>query len=144
MLDGDNREIPDHELETDGLAIMQWKRYEIENYLLVPEAIRRFLCPDPQDLFLSHAANKAFEYLHQQLPETVFSNPLSDEAEAVMEVPASKKMLPQMFERAGRQMEKNDYYLIAEKMNKNEIHQDAIEMLDAIARLFPSPSEGEQ
>lgn len=48
--DGDNRQTPAHELETSGLEIRRWKRYEIENYLLVPEAIQRFLSP-LQDLF---------------------------------------------------------------------------------------------
>jgi hypothetical protein len=137
LLDGDNRMIPAHEMETDGLTIRKWKRYEIENYLLVPEAIRRFLSPDPQDMFTSHDANKALEYLKTQLPPAVFSEPLSDETEAVVEIPASKKLLPQMFDRTNRKLEKNDYYLIAEQMAENEIHEDIKTVLDAIAALLP-------
>ena len=137
LLDGDNRMIPAHEMETDGLTILKWKRYEIENYLLVPEAIRRFLSPDPQDMFTSHDANRAIEYLKTQLPPAVFSNPLSDETQAVVEVPASKKLLPQMFDRTERKLEKNDYYLIAEQMAENDIHGDIRSVLDAIAALLP-------
>ena len=42
LLDGDNRDEPDDELTSAGLAVLRWRRYEIENYLLQPEAIKRF------------------------------------------------------------------------------------------------------
>ncbi len=137
LIDGDNREIEDHDISTEGLVILRWKRYEIENYLLVPDAIRRLLMPDPQDLFGQAASERATEYLRTQLPEPFFRNPLSDATEAVVEVPASKKLLPQMFEAAGRPMEKSDFFLVAEKMEPREIHPDVRQVLDKISELIP-------
>ena len=43
LLDGDNRDEPDAETTGAGLAVLRWRRYEIENYLLQPEAIKRFI-----------------------------------------------------------------------------------------------------
>ena len=60
-LDGDNRSLPDHELTADGLHIVRWHRYEIENYLVVPDAIKRTLSPEPADLFTASTASKAID-----------------------------------------------------------------------------------
>jgi hypothetical protein len=141
LLDGDNREIEDHDVVTEGLTIARWKRYEIENYLLVPAAIRRFLSPEGQELLGLPAEDKAIEYLKTQLPDSFFRNPLSDATEAVVDVPASKKLLPQMFQVAGRSMEKSDFFLIAEKMKRDEIHPDVEQVLDRIAQLLPDDFE---
>jgi len=43
LLDGDNRELPDHDIASEGLRIERWKRYEVENYLLHPNALARFV-----------------------------------------------------------------------------------------------------
>ena len=43
LLDGDNRHEPDAETTGAGLAVLRWRRYEIENYLLQPDAIKRFI-----------------------------------------------------------------------------------------------------
>ena len=43
LLDRDNRDEPDAETTGAGLAVLRWRRYEIENYLLQPEAIKRFI-----------------------------------------------------------------------------------------------------
>ena len=34
------------EMTRAGLVVLRWRRYEIENYLLHPEAIRRFAFPE--------------------------------------------------------------------------------------------------
>ena len=137
LLDGDNRGLEDHELASEGLTIVRWKRYKIENYLLVPEAIVRYLSEDEQTLFSRASAEKAMEYLKTQLPGSFFESPLSDDTQAVVEVAASKKLLPQMFDLAGRPMEKSDFFLLAEKMLPAEIHPDVRGILDQIADLLP-------
>jgi hypothetical protein len=78
------------------------------------------------------------EYLRTQFAPSFFSNPLSDESQAAVEIPASKKLLPQMFDKAKRPMEKADFYLIAEAMKPEEIHPDVIAVLDKIANLVPA------
>ena len=147
LLDGDNRKLGDQELIAEGLKIVRWRRYEIENYLLVPDAIRRMFEPT---LFDPNAAERAIDYLRTQMPGSFFANPLSDETEAAVEVPASKKLLPQMFAAAGRKLEKGEFYLIAERMAPAEVHPDVVHVLDQIANLVPpvpaevdgSPTEG--
>jgi hypothetical protein len=136
LLDGDNRSLPDRELTADGLTIVRWTRYEVENYLLVPDAIRRTLSPEPADLFTATEASKAIDYLKTQLPPAFFSNPLADSA-AIVSVPASKQLLPQMFDAAGRPLEKGDFFLIAQNMKPEEIHPEVVRVLDAIAELLP-------
>jgi hypothetical protein len=137
LVDGDNREIEDREIATDGLAIVRWRRYEIENYLLVPAAIQRLLTPEEEALFAPLTADRAIEYLRTQLPGSFFDDPLSDATQAAVEVPASKKLLPQMFQAAGRPMEKSDFFMLAEKMRPDEIHPDVRTVLDKIAALIP-------
>lgn len=136
LLDGDNRALPAHEVEGTGLVIHRWKRYEIENYLLVPEAIRRFFMRDGGDLFSAGAADEAIAYLKNQLPPQTFENPLADNA-TVLTVRASKELLPQMFEAAGDPLEKEDYFLLADVMKAEEIHPDVLAVLDAIGDLVP-------
>jgi hypothetical protein len=144
ILDGDNRLSSDHDLSTQGLTILRWKRYEIENYLLVPSAIERFLAPEPEDLFTRHDANKAIDYLKRQLPAIFFEDPLSDQVQAAVEIPASKQLLPQMFQAVGRIMEKSDFFLIAKVMRKNEVHPDVLGVLDRIASLSQITAADEQ
>jgi hypothetical protein len=136
LLDGDNRDLPDHEIRADGLAIKRWKRYEIENYLLVPQAIRRTLGAD-DDLFTHAEASRAIQYLQRQLPPVFFDDPLADNA-VVESIAASKELLPKMFEAAGRHMEKSDFFLIAVNMQPNEVHPEVTQVLDMIAALLPT------
>jgi hypothetical protein len=137
LLDGDNRALEDHEVRAQGLTIVRWARYEIENYLVVPDAIKRMLGANMQDLFSMQEVDRAMAYLKTQLPEPFFADPLSDQIQAIMEIPASKKLLPEMFEAAGRPLEKSDFFLIAENMQKQEIHPEIIRVLDRIAGLLP-------
>ena len=46
LLDGDNRDEPDEQTTRAGLVVLRWRRYEIENYLLQPDAIVRFASRD--------------------------------------------------------------------------------------------------
>ncbi len=141
LLDGDNRELPDQDLKATGLTIVRWTRYEIENYLLVPDAIRRLLSPEPDDIFTAGEADAAIEYLTNQLPAPFFADPLSDRVQAIVEVPASKKLLPEMFAAAKRPLEKSDFFLIAENMFAAEIHPEVIRVLDKIAGLLPAATD---
>ena len=136
LLDGDNRGLPEREISGPGLIIHRWKRYEIENYLLVPEALRRYI-DGPRDLFSSTQAEAAMSYLRQQLPPATFPTPLDDNA-TVVTVRASKDVLPQAFSAAGLMLEKEDYFLLAEKMLPEEIHPEVRTVLDSVEALFPS------
>jgi len=135
ILDGDNRQLPDHELLADGLTILRWKRYEIENYLINAEVLSWFVKGATPDLFTTASAEKGLDYLKNQLPPAVYTNPLF-EHDYLNVTPASKTLLPGFFESANLLLTKNEYYQIAAQMLPEEIPNEIKEKLDVIYEIF--------
>ena len=129
LLDGDNRGDDSHDLGAEGLDVHIWRRYEIENYLLVPAAIERFLGFHGDNLFVRSVFTG-------ELPASAYNDPLHD-SEAVKRIPASRNILPKLFESSQPPIRKADYYRIAEVMGPEEIHPEVKEVLDRIAALLP-------
>ncbi|MDA8239706.1 MAG: AAA family ATPase [Nitrospiraceae bacterium] len=127
LLDGDNREIADHEVAADRLVIGRWRRYEAENYLIHPTALLRFAEHHTGPLFLKGAE----DYLHDQLPPAVYRSPL-DQHDYLESTPASKTLLPELFRKLDMQIGKNEYYLIAAQMKQDELCNEIKEKLDGI------------
>jgi hypothetical protein len=127
LLDGDNRNLQDHEICADGLTILRWDRYEAESYLLHPVSLERFFTNEKGPLF----ANAAMGYLREQLPPAFFKDPLQVNAFLRSE-PASKTLLPQLFEKADVTLTKSEYFLIAQQMEPAEIPAEIRQKLDAI------------
>jgi len=130
LLDRDSRMGDDHDMTDTNLQMHVWTRYEIENYLLVPKAIERFAGgPD----FFRPDVHETFR---AEYPASVLDDPLSDIA-ALTDIAASKNILPKLFPREPpvAWLPKSDYYRIAESMEPDEIHPEAIEVLDKIAAL---------
>lgn len=125
LLDGDNRAAAEREVAADGLAILRWRRYEIENYLVHPDAIARFAAAVVGGLF----AWRIVDNMARELPPAVMKAPLQDHPYLVSTA-ASKSILPAIF--AGHDIAKGDYYKLAQQMNKAEIHPEVIEKLDII------------
>jgi len=126
LLDGDNLDKPDKEIQKSGLVVLRWQRYEIENYLLQPDAVKRFA-----DFPLSdQAVEKAFR---QHVPEgaDLFGNHVS-----LGRVKASNEFLVPMFEKMGFPTPKKDLYLLAAKMEPQEIHPEAVAKLDRIGKVL--------
>jgi predicted ATPase len=126
LLDGDNRNLPDHDLLAENLRILRWQRYEIENYLLVPTALDRFLNKyQPQiELFLN-------KHIQDEWPPAVIRDPLGKHA-FLENTPASKEILPQLFYAIQYKIAKSEYYQIASVFVKDEIHKDIVTVLDRI------------
>jgi predicted ATPase len=137
LLDGDNRAMSDHEISADGLHILRWERYEAESYLLHPVSLERFLAKEKTELF----ANKAMSFLREQLPPAFFKDPLQLNAFLRSE-PASKTLLPQLFEKADHPIAKSDYFLIAAQMKKDEIPAEVGEKLDLINKMMQRKFKG--
>lgn len=132
LLDGDNRGLPKREVLAEGLEVRPWRRYEAENYLIHPTVLRRFVTKrSPGELFVGPAE----QFLCDELPRIVFNNPLRDH-DYLNRTPASKVLLPGYFKAAQASVPKEDYYQIAEQMEKDEIADEVKEMLDAIAHAF--------
>jgi hypothetical protein len=93
LLDGDNRNLPERDISADNLTILRWKRYEIENYLLHPQALLRFV-EGPEPDLLSHARRKNGEdFLKENFPPPALKDPLKD-SDYLVATAASKSILP--------------------------------------------------
>ena len=128
LLDADNRGLPDHELAAPGLTIRRWRRYEVENYLIVPSALGRFVGSRMGPLF----AEVAQKYLKDEIPPAAFREPLMDH-DYLINTPASKTLLPGLFAAVSMDVKKTDYYQVAEQMRPDEVSREVSEMLDKIA-----------
>ena len=126
LLDGDNRDEPDEETTRSRLAIYRWRRYEIENYLLLPKAIKRYL------RFPLHNAQVDDEFWKQVPPGT----DLFGDHTSLVRVKASDEFLVPMFESLGHPIPKKELYLLAATMRPEEIHPEVKEKLDALVRLL--------
>ncbi len=140
LLDRDNRELPEHDIAPSGsgLQIVRWGRYEIENYLLVPSALLRYIrsvTRAQEELFQSSMIAKAERFLKAQFPPDAFQNPLSDDA-FLKKIAASKDILPRLFAAAELNVAKKDYYQIAELFDHTEVHPDVKKNLDLIAEVL--------
>lgn len=132
LLDGDNRNLPEHEIAADNLTLLRWRRYETENYLLHPEALLRFVAGSDADLFAQGRRERGDTFLRENFPPPALKDPLKD-SDYLVATPASKSILPGFFERTGVKLSKKDYFQIAAQMQPDEIHPEVIEKLDAMA-----------
>ena len=135
LLDGDNRNLPDRELAADNLTILRWRRYEIENYLLHPEALLRFVAGSERDLLAEASRKAGEEFLKENFPPAALKEPLKD-SDYLVSTPASKSVLPGFLERADYRLSKKDYFQIAAQMKVGEIHPEAIEKLGLLASIL--------
>ena len=142
LLDGDNRNLPDREIAADNLMILRWRRYEIENYLLHPEALLRFVAGTEPDL-LAMACRKAGEdFLRENFPPPALRDPLKD-SDYLISTPASKSILPGFLERADYRLSKKDYFQIAGQMKVAEIHPEVIDKLNLMSPILDKGIESE-
>ncbi|MDD9807608.1 MAG: AAA family ATPase [Gammaproteobacteria bacterium] len=131
LLDGDNKDVQARDLKTDGLKLLRWKRYEIENYLIHPVVLEYF-AQQKVGRLLSKSVVKE---LKQILPPEVIDEPTANH-DYMRRTPASKDILPRIFDVGHLDVSKMEYYQIAEIMRPEEIHKDVRAMLDAIADHF--------
>lgn len=134
LLDGDNRNLPDHEVAAPGLTIERWERYEAESYLVHPTALLRFI-----ESRAPIAASQARRYLEEQLPPAVLHDPLGQH-EYLNRIPVSKTLLPKLFKLLPVALEKQEYYLIIEQMLPEEIPREVVQKLDRMADIFQAPA----
>lgn len=123
LLDGDNSDEPGQETLPSGLVVLRWNRYEIENYLLNPEAIKRFI----NFPLLDSEVDKRF---WKQVPP---GTDLFGDHTALQRIKASDEFLVPLFDELKQDILKSDLYLLAAAMKQDEIHPEVKEKLDRIA-----------
>lgn len=137
LIDGDaHPEIQSTGITGQGLQRLRWKRYEVESYLVHPEAIARYVAgivgpaaaaPHLVDL------RKCFE---DNYPPAFLKNPFGDYP-YLAGTKARTDLLPPLLTASGIvNLPYTRYHEIATVMTPQEIHPEVIEKLDAIVTAF--------
>jgi predicted ATPase len=133
-----NPHLPETQITGSGHQLIRWRRYEIESYLVHPDALARFV----EHKAGSEAAVEAVrEYLRQNLPPAVLQAPLAEHP-MLLASKARVELLPPALKAAGIWTEYTDFHEIAALMRPDEIHPEVREKLDAICTAFgisPTP-----
>jgi hypothetical protein len=136
LLDGDaHPEKASSAITGHGLQRLRWRRYEIESYLLHPDALERYVRK-----VVGAAADPAVadmrKYFEDNFPPAVVRDPLGDH-EFLNTTKARTKLLPPLLDAAGLQgLPYTRYHEIAALMNPEEIHPEVRGKLDAIQKAF--------
>ena len=112
-----------------GLLRLQWSQTEIENYLIHPTALVRFV----REACGEGAARRVVDYMKKELPAQIFEAPFDQHFIAGIK---GSTVLNRILQEAGLQREKTEYWHIAAQMRPEEIHPEVREKLDAIATHF--------
>ncbi len=137
LVDGDAHQgIQGGAITGAGLQRLRWRRYEIESYLVHPDALVRFVeaivgidaaAPHVQDML---------SYWRGAFPPDVVKDPLADH-EYLIEAKARTRLVAPLLEAAGLHgLPYTRYHEIAALMLPKEIHPEVVEKLDAICRAF--------
>lgn len=137
LVDGDAHPgIPSTPITGQGLQRLRWKRYEIESYLLHPEALARYV----SELVGSGAAPVHVQDLRKHFEDTYppafLRDPLTD-LPLLIGTKARTLLLPPALEAAGLfGVPYTRYHEIAAVMLPEEVHPEVKEKLDAIQKAF--------
>ena len=137
LLDGDaHPSIPETNVTGAGLQRLRWRRYEIESYLVHPDALARFVeSLVGEDAAKPHVENMLV-YWRDEFPPALVRDPLADHA-FLNRTKARTEILPPLLDAAGLHgLSYTRYHEIAEGMRHEEIHPEVVEKLDAICRAF--------
>lgn len=137
LVDGDAHEgIQDRPITGKGLQRLRWRRYEIESYLLHPEALFRFV----ENMVGAQSAKLHIDdmrkYWEGEFPPAIASDPLGNH-EYLNTTKARTRLLPPLLEAAGiSDLPYTRYHEIAQTMLPEELHPEIVEKLDKICRAF--------
>ncbi len=120
----------------NGLQRLRWNRYEIENYLVHPEALKRFVEQKVGfDTALPHLEDLQ-RYFEEIYPPAFLKDPLKD-TPYLKNTKARTDLLPPALDAAGLPgFPYTSYYEIAAEMKPEEIHPEVVEKLDLIMEAF--------
>lgn len=137
LVDGDSHAgIGSSPITGAGFQRWRWRRYEIESYLVHPEALERFVVHMVgEGGSPSHVADLQ-QYLTDSLPRAIVDRPLDNHA-YLNNIKARTEILPPALTAAGLPgLAYTRYHEIAALMLPEEIHPDVRETLDMVVRAF--------
>lgn len=138
LVDGDARpEIGDTPITGTGLQRSRWHRYEVESYLVHPEALARF-CAHVAGGDVAGALNakKVLEHFNETYPPAFLREPLGDYP-LLNRSKARTELIPPALTAGGLPaFPYQRYHEIAAVMAPAEIHPEVIEKLDTICKAF--------
>ena len=137
LVDGDaHPDIRDGTITGVGLRRLRWRRYEIESYLVHPDALARFVEAEVGTDSVGPHVDGLLAYWRDELPPPVVREPLGDH-EYLNVAKARTQLLPPLLEAAGlHRLPYTRYHEIAARMLPEEIHPEVVEKLNAICRAF--------
>lgn len=130
LRDGDGKEHETDPPRRNGLRRLFWRRYEIENYLLHPGAVVRFVMGEEQ----GRPAEVVEADVRDGLLPRVYRSPLEDDE--FHRTNKGKGVLEGILRGMERPPSSREYWRIAAVMTPEEIHPEVVEKLDAIAEWF--------
>ena len=137
LRDGDARpEVPDTAITGAGLQRLRWRRYEIESYLVHPDALARFVETVVGAASAAPHIRDMLAYWRDAFPPAIVKSPLADH-EYLIEAKARTRLISPLLEAGGiHDLPYTRYHEIAALMLPEEIHPEVSEKLDAICRAF--------
>ena len=137
LVDGDaHPDVRDGAVTGAGLQRLRWRRYEIESYLVHPEALARFVEAEVGAESAGPHVEDMRAYWRDQFPPAVVRDPLGDH-EYLAVTKARTRLLPPLLEAAGLHgLPYTRYHEIAARMLLEEIHPEVVEKLDVVCRAF--------
>ena len=136
ILDRDQGQ-PINENAPPGLVLVSWPRYEIENYLLNPDLLLKFV-DRSTNLFELAAVQSDREQVIRAFNEN-FPTGIDwlGDAQVLKDLKAST-FLVDTLSRTSRPLQKRDLYMLAALTASEQVHRDVREMLDRIASMLPT------
>lgn len=110
----------------DGLKPIMWTRYDIESYLVHPQALLRFVGKQDPAGDGTAQVNEYMKKYYRFLYDDAFDHHSLSNTKG-------EDILEQILNCAQIYLDKADYYRIAEMMTADEIHPDVRRVLDAVA-----------
>ena len=137
LVDGDaHSDIQSSEITGTGMQRLRWHRYEIESYLVHPDALQRFVEVTVGQAGAALHTQDLLDFWRDETPPAVVRDPLGDH-EYLNVTKARTRLIPPLLEAAGLEsVHYNRYHEIAQLMKPDEIHPEVREKLDAICRAF--------
>lgn len=143
LLDGDSLNKADESVtgSSERMQRLRWRYYEIESYLLHPQAWRRFMVAQFGEGADAEAAlAAALDEMDKLLEPAYRTRPLAPSSleERVLQTePVSKTLIPAMLQAAGlNQFGKSRYFEIAQCFNPAEVHPEILEKLALLEFAF--------